>query len=348
MRLWLVGDTHFGYKNGNQQWLEDMIGYFENVVIPTIKENKQPDDILIHLGDVFDNRTSVNVLAISKVQKMFEHLSEVIPVKVLVGNHDIFNKSTNDVTSVDVLKNMHNVEIYKEPVVENLGGKKCLLLPWRRDSEADKEALKKYAGNDYIFCHMDINGASMTRGTQKSDSCVQEVDFSSSQVYSGHIHLKQDYGNIHYIGSPYELTRNDSGNTKYLQVLDLENNQRTMYENTYNARFISCSFDEIKVMFDDDIEKVIKNNFVDLHVNIKDSNSFYTDEFTQKMEKFAKDCTIHIDDEENVFVYDQDSDENTKTIKDKVFDFIGKQYEKDDRLSEINQMVKGYFEKINE
>ena len=66
-KIWLIADTHFGYKSDNEEWLNDYIGYFEDVVIPIMKKYVKKNDILVHLGDVFDNRAIIGLNTICKV-----------------------------------------------------------------------------------------------------------------------------------------------------------------------------------------------------------------------------------------------------------------------------------------
>ena len=48
-KIWLIADTHFGYKGDDEEWLDDYIGYFENIVVPLMKAEVGEDDILIKL-----------------------------------------------------------------------------------------------------------------------------------------------------------------------------------------------------------------------------------------------------------------------------------------------------------
>ena len=53
----MITDTHFGiYLNNLDKWQNMMESTFYNFVIPYLKENVKPGDVLIHLGDLFDNR----------------------------------------------------------------------------------------------------------------------------------------------------------------------------------------------------------------------------------------------------------------------------------------------------
>ena len=60
-RVFFLGDTHFGVRNSSNEWIDIMRDYFYDWFIPTVKKNYQPGDILIHLGDVYDSRQSINI-----------------------------------------------------------------------------------------------------------------------------------------------------------------------------------------------------------------------------------------------------------------------------------------------
>ena len=99
-RIWFLADTHFGFNNDNEVWLDDLGGYFENVVIPLMRKEYRKGDILVHLGDVFDNRSTVGLNTLCRTIDIFEKMSEIFDdIRIVVGNHDIYNKSSNDITS---------------------------------------------------------------------------------------------------------------------------------------------------------------------------------------------------------------------------------------------------------
>ena len=95
-KIWLIADTHFGYKGDDDEILNDCIGYFENTLIPIMKKEVKPGDIMIHLGDVFDNRATIGLNTIHRTIKLFEEFSDIFSdIRITVGNHDIMKKSTN-------------------------------------------------------------------------------------------------------------------------------------------------------------------------------------------------------------------------------------------------------------
>ena len=112
-KIWLIADTHFGLKGDDDEWLDDYIGYFENEVIPIMKEKVGENDILIHLGDVFDNRSSIGIHTMYSAIKLFEELTNIFnDIRICVGNHDIWQKNSNEITVLHAFKYMKNIKVY--------------------------------------------------------------------------------------------------------------------------------------------------------------------------------------------------------------------------------------------
>lgn len=105
-RAFIVSDTHFGARSNSVEWIDEMMDWFYSDFIPKVKENYQPGDILIHCGDVFDNRQSVNLLVLHRAISLFEELSKIFVdgIYIIAGNHDVMRKTSNDVSSLDCLK----------------------------------------------------------------------------------------------------------------------------------------------------------------------------------------------------------------------------------------------------
>ena len=138
-RVWMVSDSHLGCRSNSVLWLNIIEDYFFNFFIPLVKKEYKKGDVLYHLGDVFDNRQSVNLAAQDLAIRVFEELGKIFPdVHIIVGNHDIMRKNSNEIASVDCLKYIPNVTVHKEPKILQYGDTKCLLMPWRRDHKHEK------------------------------------------------------------------------------------------------------------------------------------------------------------------------------------------------------------------
>lgn len=231
MKLAIVGDTHFGIKDGSSNALTYQKHFFDEMLIPEC--NKRKVDGIVFLGDIFHNRRNVNMFILSNVIQIFNKIKEETNVKLygIEGNHDMYFRNSYDVATVREM-NLGDMYYGKDGyyVVED-----CLFIHWKNSAEEYKELFKEIKKNynaksiHYIFGHFAIQGAYMIGGrTDDNETDLVESDFFKAfpnvkQVFSGHFHkpskLKKK---IRYVGIPYDLTWNDVSNTLGLTFVDTE------------------------------------------------------------------------------------------------------------------------------
>lgn len=269
-RAFIVSDTHFGARSNSVEWLDVMRDWFYEDFIPRVKSEYRPGDILIHCGDVFDNRQSVNLLVLHEGIRLFEELSKIFVdgIYVIAGNHDVMRKTTNDVSSLDCLKYIPRVNILKEPVIADFGTTKALFMPWRTNDEEERKCLEdnKVQELQYLFCHTNIRNLKFdnSRNVEEGLNLTDLIKFR--RVYSGHIHWGQKRGNVTMVGNPYQMTRSDAGNQKGWYILDLENGEETFIENDYSPKFIRVHLNKFLDRSVGELNDICKNNRVDLYV----------------------------------------------------------------------------------
>lgn len=268
-RAFLISDTHLGVRNNSNEWMDIHSDFFYNWFIPLCRKNYKPGDCLIHLGDVFDSRQSLNLKVLSIGIEIFEELSEIFKdgIYVICGNHDIYGKLSNEINSLKVLKWIPRVNIYEEPVSALFGDKKVFLMPWRRDHEEESECLKDVKNHDYLFCHSDIRGLMFNKFTKIEDGISYKDLDKFDRVYSGHIHYSQNFGKVRMLGSPYQLTRSDSENPKGITILDFRNGEEQYFSNTYTPKFIRIPFEDILNSTPLELNNIFNNNFVDVLID---------------------------------------------------------------------------------
>lgn len=270
MKIWIISDTHFGkYSLDSDKWLNNMKAYFYEFFIPMLKQHKKKDDVLFFLGDLFDNRTSINLKVLNVVVKLFEDLSKIIECHLLLGNHDNFNMSDAEINSVCTIRNINNVIIYEEPKAIKLDGLDIAMMPWIHGKNEEKAVLDQYSGNNLLFCHSDLNGCrTQLYPTRPINRNILDItDFKGfDKVYSGHIHIVQEINNFTFVGSPYHLDRNDVQNTKGIWVYDTKKKQDMFIENDF-----SPEFKKIKIYEEKDFKNlssgVLDKNFIDLEIS---------------------------------------------------------------------------------
>jgi DNA repair exonuclease SbcCD nuclease subunit len=346
-RVWFITDTHLGVRNNSNDWLDQTRDYFNNWFFPTIKENYKSGDILIHLGDYFDSRQSLNLKVLDLGIEIAEQMSMIFKdgVYIIVGNHDIWGKTTNNVNSLKSIKWIPGINVYEEPETVLLGDKKFFFMPWRKDHEAEKETLDSAEKHDILCCHTDINGLRFNRYS-KVEHGPEVGEFNKfGIVYSGHIHYSQRDKNIRMLGSPYEITRSDMDNQKSITLLDLENLEETVFINDYSPKFKRFYFSEILEMSPDDLEPLFRNNFVDIMIDpsmaIKAPLSILTDIITtQRTLKF------HPFDSEKDSKFSQEI-MDTEGKQFNVLDFIAEYVDALDQDEETKKKMKASLFKLH-
>lgn len=310
MRAFLISDTHFGSRNNNLDWLDLKLDFFEKQFIPFIEKYKNKDDIMIHNGDVFDSRQSLNLTVMSKVIDLFTKLSKKFDkIYIIAGNHDAARKTDNEITSLDCLRFIPNIFIIKEPTIYYFDNQKTLLMPYTHGR--DKEVIEMNKDVDYIFCHADFNFVSFD-GIRNMEHGLSEGDLIGDdkkikKIYSGHIHHRQESGILTMLGNPYQMTRSDRNNKKGFWCFDFENGNDFFIENIVSPKFEKIILDEsvLKLTFDEMI-KISKNNRIDLYVP--------TEYFSRSFNSFVKELgnytkSIDVFPIEKDFVYNENIDQ---------------------------------------
>ena len=309
-RIWMVSDSHLGCRSNSVLWLNIIEDYFFNFFIPLVKKEYKKGDVLYHLGDVFDNRQSINLAAQHLAIRVFEELSKTFPeIHIIVGNHDIMRKNSNDISSVDCLKYIPNVHVHKEPKILEYGKTKCLLLPWRRNSDHEKETLGKIKGKiDYMFCHTETQGVQISPSTRYLHDGGNDLKTFKrfKRVYSGHIHFRQEKGNFILVGNPYAMTRSDRDNQKGIYRLDLETGDHTFIPNERSPKFLRYYINDIMEMRMEDILKDIEGNFVDVFIPSNILGKYNINKFMDFLDGNARRLEPRIYDEENPVDYDDE------------------------------------------
>ena len=349
-KIWLIADTHFGYQSDSQEWLDDYAGYFEKELIPLMEKEAGKDDILVHCGDVFDNRTMLGLNTIIRVIALFEKLSTIFSdIRITVGNHDMMKKSTTEETPLNMLKYIPHVKIYYHPEVEVIDGKTVLFNPWIEDVEKEREVLNGVSV-DYIFGHIEIGGSQVASraGTKNSlASGVKRSDFKEAHVYAGHIHIKQDYKNIHYLGNPYHKDRGDRGNAKGITILDIRTGKTKFIENKVSPQFMKENIYDILDLTVGDLKKRWNNNRVELHMKNSDYTKCSFGDLWEALEHCYRtfnaegdDTIVELDTSGNIDFND------AKSSDDYMDDFLNNQDLTDDMKKSVHDKLLEYRDRV--
>lgn len=297
-RIWTLSDTHFGLKNGNVEWYNIQMGFFNKQFIPHVKANYRQGDILLIPGDVFDSRQNLNIFIMYGVISLFEKLAKIFKdgIYISIGNHDIYQKETNTINSLKCLRGIDNIYVAVDSplTIKSDFGQKITLMPWNNTTEDELEVIKTIGSSDYLFCHTTIKGSMFNKKVKIEHGSDLDSFKAFRFIYSGHIHLSQKTKNFTYLGCPYEMDRNDSSNKKGFYLLDLETETEEFYENEVSPKHITLEIDQVNMK---DVEKIVENNFVDVIVpgGLKNTNKFL--ELTKHLSESKRVVPIYVDEE---------------------------------------------------
>lgn len=214
----LITDTHFGWKQNSVTWINSQIKFIDEQVIPKIKELKKKDKVrLIHLGDVFDSRSSINPMIAKITREKFAQLRSLVDdFYIIAGNHDFYSPNSDDIDSLTmVFQDMDINLVVKEAVCAG----EDAFIPWY----VYKDTTWIPAGIKNIFTHADIFGD-------------DRKTISGVKILSGHIHtpMINDSLGLYNLGSCYSLNFSDSNQERYFYVLD---NELHKIANKHSIRF---------------------------------------------------------------------------------------------------------------
>ena len=278
MKIAIITDTHFGARNDNMNFNEYFYQFYEGQFFPFLQQHNIKT--VIHLGDVLDRRKFVSYRIAKDFRERFilpfNHLQ--IQLHMLVGNHDIFFKNTNDVNSLQELlgNRFNNIHLYAEAQEVTFDGLPILFMPWiNNQNYIYSMGMIDETKADICMGHLDINGFAMNKGQILAENGYDKSTFRRfDTVMSGHFHHKSDDGQIFYLGTPYELYWNDYNDPKGFHVFDTETRELTRIENKLTI-FDKIWYDDTENNYENvDVRKYEKKYVKLIVVNKKDLYQF--------------------------------------------------------------------------
>jgi len=309
MKVAVLGDTHFGARNDNQAFHDYFEKFYSNVFFPTLKERGISK--IVQLGDLFDRRKYVNFYTLKRSREYFfdQLVINNLHMDVFVGNHDTYFKNTNDVNSPDLLLQDYIgfVSVYSDPADIDLDGLKVTLLPWvcSGNYEQCMEHIRK-TDSQILFGHLELAGFEMHRGAVNDHGMDVKPFDKFDIVMSGHYHHKSSRGNIHYLGTPYEMTWSDYDDPKGFHIFDTETRELEFIRNPYTM-FQKWFYNDIEAnplesneSFDSAAGAIVK-------VVVKNkTNPYWFDMYIAALEKAGAIDIQVVDDHPNLQLEDDD------------------------------------------
>lgn len=321
MKIAILGDTHFGSRNDHQSFHNYFEKFYSDVFFPYLKANNI--NRIIQLGDLFDRRKYVNFYTLKRSREyFFDRLDEYgIEMDVFVGNHDTYFKNTNEVNSPELLIDNKYVRVYSEPTDIIIDDVKMTLLPWVCSGNYEQCMHHiKQTNAQILFGHLELAGFEMHRGAINDHGMDVKPFDKFDMVISGHYHHKSSKGNIHYTGTPYEMTWSDYNDPKGFHVFDTNTRELEFVANPH-LMFQKWFYNDQTWKDQDYINgfdfSAVKDSYVKVVVKSK-TNPYWFDMYIDRLEKAgALDIQV-VDDNLNLQLEDDgdiiDEAEDTLTI----------------------------------
>jgi DNA repair exonuclease SbcCD nuclease subunit len=345
MKIAILNDTHCGIRNSSDIFMDYQERFYSEVFFPYLLENDIKQ--ILHLGDYYDNRKTINFKALSHNRKIFlEKLREYgITMDIIPGNHDTYFKNTNELNSLKELQGhyMNEVNLIMEPTVMKYDSLDVALIPWI-NPENENATLKflKTCKAPVVGAHLELAGFDMQRGMPCMDGMSPKHFEKFEMVLTGHFHAKSSRENIHYLGAQMEFFWNDCNDKKYFHVLDTETRELTEVHNPLTI-YEKIYYDHEKIgdfKFKD--MRYLDNKFVKLIV-VNKGDSYNFERFVDRIQT----CKIHelkIVEDFNEFIGSNVNDdavsvEDTETLVMDYIDAVSTDLDKDRIKGEISNLM---------
>ncbi len=343
MKVAILNDTHAGIRNSSDIFMAYQERFYSEVFFPYLLEN----DIkhIIHLGDYYDNRKTINFKALNHNRKIFLEpmRKHGITMDIICGNHDVYYKNTNELNALKELQGhyMNEVNLLMKPTVMNYDGTEIALIPWI-NPENEKDTLEFLANTKatLVGAHLEVTGFDMQKGMPCMDGMDRKIFGRFDMVMSGHFHAKSSQDNIHFLGSQMEFFWNDCDDPKHFHVLDTETreleairNPVTIFEKIYYDHENMNKFKDLSYL---------DNKFVKLIV-VNKGDAYEFERFVDRIqaqkihelkiaEDFAEFTGANVDDEVSV--------EDTETLIYNYIDAVSTDLDKGRIKKEVSHLMK--------
>lgn len=208
MNRLLLTDTHFGWKQNSTTWLQSQLKFIDKQIIPYLKQSHV--DKVIHLGDVFDSRSSISPMIATIVRDKFIEISSLCKEFIIIaGNHDFYSPSNATYDTLSMVFRDCGIQL----VIDNiLIEDNDIFVPWYQYKKDISNILHDHPEINNIYTHADIIGEDREHTSLYKDK----------HIFSGHIHTplinRESY--LYNLGSCYSLNFADSNSSRFAYTWD--------------------------------------------------------------------------------------------------------------------------------
>jgi len=290
----------FGVRNDSQEFLNYFIRFYQDIFFPTLQLREIKT--VLHLGDIVDRRKFISYITLRHMRESFIDKLDEYDVHVLVGNHDIPYKNTNDINATrELFVGKPNIKLYMDPEEVIIGDCNILFLPWiNQENYQQSVELINSTKAQVAMGHLEVKGFDMYRGMPSHEGFEPATFDKFDMVFSGHYHHMSRKGNIHYLGAPYEMIWSDWGDVRGFHIFDTQTRELEFIANPYQM-FQKIWYNDENTTLEGLLDSfpIVKNKQVKVIVQSK-TNPYWFDLFMGKVyEEGALDVTI-VEDHRNM------------------------------------------------
>jgi DNA repair exonuclease SbcCD nuclease subunit len=243
MKIAIITDTHYGARRGSKLFHDYFEQFYKNIFFPTLEQ--EGIDTVVHMGDAFDSRKSIDYQSLEWAKKVVFDPLKKYNVHMIIGNHDVYYKNTNEINSPGLLLQSYlNIKTYSKISEVKIGNLDVLFIPWiNTENYEDSIKLIQNTSCKCAMGHLELNGFQAHRGHTMEDGMESELFEKFGKVYSGHYHTRSDNGKIFYLGNPYEIYWNDLNDPRGFTIFDTETLEHKSINNPYRM-FYSVVYED--------------------------------------------------------------------------------------------------------
>ena len=282
MKYVLLSDIHFGNKSNSDKFNQECLDFL-NFVGEWCSDNLDDNFNTIFLGDWNHIRATTNNKTLNYSTEGLFALSNIGGIKtyMILGNHDLYYLDRRDIHSIVIPEGDLGIELITEPLkIEN----NILLVPWMIGNESLQDLIREFSP-EYVCGHFEIPSFSFNKKVKMDGEFNPEEYAGPKRILSGHFHLRQENGNITYIGNCFSHDYSDSNewHNKGFAVLDTDTNEIQYIEWDKAPKYLVCPISVFnKEMIEDNMYLRLLN---DINLKMEDVNKI--------MEEIKKDERIN-------------------------------------------------------
>jgi len=183
-------------------------------IINQISNRETIKEVFI-LGDLTHQKNNHSADLVLRLIGELQKLAELVPVRILKGNHDYVEASQAFFSFVD---SFPNIKYYSKPTKSKVLGKPAYFFPHTGNLEySSHQKLLALKGQfEYVFVHQCFEGANAANNHTLYGAPLKYFRDLGTYLIAGDIHKPQTMGNLTYVGSPYPVAFGDDFSPRVL------------------------------------------------------------------------------------------------------------------------------------